>query len=131
MFGLFCSRTLSNIINKVHERAVKVVLNDHTSDFETFQNNNHVYNHQRNIQILLIEIFKTKMIFLHQLWQLNLKGKIPIKTAIDVKSLRRKGTLYFSVETLSPKINLKYVLGNRFVIAFRQWIYYSFPCRLR
>ena len=47
-------------MNKVHERAVKVVLNDHTSDFETFQNNNHVYNHQRNIQILLIEIFKEK-----------------------------------------------------------------------
>ena len=49
--------------HKVHERAVKVVLNDYTSDSETFQNNNNVCNHHRNIQNLLIEIFKTKMIF--------------------------------------------------------------------
>ena len=47
------------MINKVHERALRVILNDHESDFETLlQNNNDVCNHHRNIQTLLIEIFK-------------------------------------------------------------------------
>ena len=45
--------------NKVHERALRVILNDHESDFEILlQNNNDVCNHHRNIQTLLIEIFK-------------------------------------------------------------------------
>ena len=60
--SMLCARTSNNMINKVHERALRVVLNDHTSDFETFlQNSNDVCNHHRNIQILLIEIFKTKI----------------------------------------------------------------------
>ena len=55
---MFCS---NNMINKVHERAIKVLLNDHESDFETLLKiNNEVSNHHRNIQTLLIEIFKIK-----------------------------------------------------------------------
>ena len=38
-----------------------MILNDHGSDFKTLlQNNNDVCNHHRNIQTLLIEIFKIK-----------------------------------------------------------------------
>ena len=32
---MFCSRTSNNMIKKVHERALRVILNDHESDFET------------------------------------------------------------------------------------------------
>ena len=40
---MFCSRTSNNMINKVHERALRVILNDHESDFETLlQNNNDI-----------------------------------------------------------------------------------------
>ena len=57
---MFCSRNLQQY-DKVHERALRVVLNDHTSDFKTLlQRNNDVYNHHKNIQNLLIEIFQTK-----------------------------------------------------------------------
>ena len=49
------------MINKVHERALKIILNDYESHFEALlQNNKDVCNHHRNIQILLIEIFKLK-----------------------------------------------------------------------
>ena len=42
-------------------RALRVTFNDHESDFETLLlNNNDVCNHHRNIQTLLIEIFKIK-----------------------------------------------------------------------
>ena len=32
---MFCSRTSNNMINKVYERALRVILNDHESDFGT------------------------------------------------------------------------------------------------
>ena len=49
---MFCSRTSNNMINKIHERALRLILNDHTSDFDTLllQNNNDTCNHHRNIQ---------------------------------------------------------------------------------
>ena len=65
------------MINKVHEQALRVVLNDHTSDFKMHRcRKNH-----RNIQNLLIEIFETKMILLLRLWDLCLKGEIPLTTS--------------------------------------------------
>ena len=36
---MFCSRTSNNMINEVHERVLRVLLNDHESDFEKFQSN--------------------------------------------------------------------------------------------
>ena len=32
---MFCSRLTNNKIDKIHERATKIVLNDHVSNFET------------------------------------------------------------------------------------------------
>ena len=49
------------MLNEVHERALRVLLNGHESDFETLLYiNNEVCNHHRNIQTLLIAIFKIK-----------------------------------------------------------------------
>ena len=49
------------MINKIHERALRVILNNHETDFEVLlQNNIDVCNHHINIQILLIKIFKIK-----------------------------------------------------------------------
>ena len=48
---MFCSRTSDNMINKVHERAVRLILNNQRSDFDTpSQNNNDTCSHHRNIQ---------------------------------------------------------------------------------
>ena len=47
------------MINKIHERALRLILNDHTSDFDTLlQINNDTCNHHRNIQTLMTEIYK-------------------------------------------------------------------------
>ena len=55
---MFCSKTSNNIINKIHERILRFILNDHISDFDTLlQNNNGTCNH-RNIQTLMVEIYK-------------------------------------------------------------------------
>ena len=62
--------------NKAQERALRVIVNDHERDFETLlQNNNNVCNHHRNIQTLLIEIFKIKKGFAPLIMGSILKGK--------------------------------------------------------
>ena len=49
------------MINKIHERALQLILNDHTSDFVTLlQNNNDTCNRHKNIQTFMIEIYKIK-----------------------------------------------------------------------
>ena len=52
-------RKLNKMINKVHERELRLVLNVLASDLKTLlQKNNDVCNHCKNIQTLLIEILK-------------------------------------------------------------------------
>ena len=49
------------MINKLHERALRVVLGDDLSYLESlFQNNINIYSHHKNIQSLIIEMFKIK-----------------------------------------------------------------------
>ena len=49
------------MINKVHEQALKVILGDNSSDFESLlQNNKDICSHHKNIQSLMIEMFKIK-----------------------------------------------------------------------
>ena len=49
------------MINRVHERAFKVILSDDLSDFKSLlQNNRNIRSHHENIQSLMIEMFKTK-----------------------------------------------------------------------
>ena len=56
---MFCSRTSNNMINKIHERALRLILNYHRSGFDTLlQNNNDTCNHHKNI--LMVEIYKIK-----------------------------------------------------------------------
>ena len=58
---VFFSRTSNNTVNKIHERALQLILNDHTSDFDKLlQNNNDSCNHHRSIRTLMIEIYKIK-----------------------------------------------------------------------
>ena len=58
---MFCSRTSNNMINRVHQRALRVILGDDLSDFESLlQNNRDIRSHHKNIQSFMIEIFKIK-----------------------------------------------------------------------
>ena len=58
---MFCSRTSNNMINKVHERALRLILGGDLSDSELLlQINKDICSHHKNIQSLMIEIFKIK-----------------------------------------------------------------------
>ena len=92
------------MINKVHEKALRAILNHHESDFETLlQNNNDVCNHHRNIQTLLIEIFKTKKGFVSPIMESILKGR---KNISNVRNFQKfdaetKRTAYFGLESIN------------------------------
>ena len=47
--------------NKLHERSLRIILNDYSGCFNILlENNNGICNHHRNIQALLTEVFKIK-----------------------------------------------------------------------
>ena len=50
-----------NMMNEIHGRALRLLINDHISGFDTLlQNNHHKCNRLRNIQTLMVEIYKIK-----------------------------------------------------------------------
>ena len=58
---MFCSRTLNYRINKLHERALRILYRDDISTFKQLLNEDKsVTVHDRNIQLLAIEMYKVK-----------------------------------------------------------------------
>ena len=55
---MFCSKTSNNMINKVHEGVLRVILSDDLIDFESLlQNNKDICSHHKNIQSLMMAMF--------------------------------------------------------------------------
>ena len=58
---MFHSRKINNRVNSLHERALRVVYRDYNATFsELLNKDKSVTIHQRNLQLLATEIFKTK-----------------------------------------------------------------------
>ena len=56
---MFCSRTINNKINRIQERALRLVYLDYTCSFvDLLKMDNSVTIHQRNIRLVAIEMFK-------------------------------------------------------------------------
>ena len=56
---MFSSRKDNNLINRIHERSIRIVNDYNKSNFENLlQKNNKITNQQRNLQILRIEVYK-------------------------------------------------------------------------
>ena len=59
---MFHNRKLNNYVNRIHERALRIAYQDHSSAFnELLAKDSSFKIHDRNLQKLLIEIFKVKM----------------------------------------------------------------------
>ena len=143
LIWMFCSRTSNDMINKIHERALRLILNDHTSDFDTLlQNNNDTCNRHRNIQALMIEIYKMKNnlnppimdnMFERRNNTYNLRNFQEFAT-------KRKRTVKMGLETLnyrSPQLwsilpeNLRQINSLvQFKESVRKWVCIDCPCRL-
>ena len=57
---MYCQRKSNNLINRIHERALRIAYSDYVSDCNTLlAKDDSVTIHERNIQALILEIYKT------------------------------------------------------------------------
>ena len=56
---MFCSKGISDKVNHLHKRVLQIVYLDYTSSFEKLlEKDNSITIHQRNIQLVAVEMFK-------------------------------------------------------------------------
>ena len=131
------------MINKIHELALRLILNDHASDFETlFQNNNDTRNHHRNIQTLMIEIYKMKINLNPPIMDNMLESR---NNTYNLKNFqgfatKRKTTVKMGFETLNyrspqswsilPETLRQINSLVQFKESIRKWVCIDCPCRL-
>ena len=134
---MFCSRTSNNMIKKLHERSLRIILNDYLSDFNILlENNNDICNHHRNIQALLTEVFKMKNELAHPIMESILNKRFNTYNL----TMERKKTVWYGLETLSyryPQLwsllpeSLKEMNSlSQFTRNIKHWICRDCPCRL-
>ena len=59
LIWMFCSRSLNNLINRIHERALRLILNDNVSTFQDIlEITKEKMIHQNNLKNLAKEIYK-------------------------------------------------------------------------
>ena len=94
LLWMFCSRSMNNKINRIHERALRLVYLDYVSSFEDLlKKDNSVTIHQRNIQFLAIEMFKA----------LNGLGPEIMRSLFNIDYNTRKNKSFHR-----PNVNSKY-----------------------
>ena len=56
---MFCPRRSNNLINKLQEQALRITYNNQLTAFKSLvSNHNEITIHQRNLQVLMTEIYK-------------------------------------------------------------------------
>ena len=116
---------------------MRLILNDHTNDFDTlFQNNNETCNHHRNIQTLMIEIFKMKNNLNPPIMGFRFERRNNPYNLRNFQEFttKRKRTVKMSLETLkcrSPQLrsilpeNLRQINSLvQFKESIRKWVLY-------
>ena len=101
---MLCSRTSNKMINKLHERSLRIILNDYSSNFNILpENNNDKCNHLINIQTLLIEVFKMKNELAPPVMEpiLNKKFNTYNLRNFEEFATERKRTVWYGFETCS------------------------------
>ena len=137
------NRKINNRINRIHERALRVVYNNDNATFpQLLEKDNAVKIHDRNLQILATEMFKVKL------------GMAPV-TMNDVFCIRKNDyntrkadefqshcvkTVHYGTETasfLGPKLwsilanEYKRIINiNDFKSKIKSWVPQNCPCRL-
>ena len=140
---MFHSKKIDNRINRIQERALRIVYQDYSSCFEDLlQKDNSLTNHQRNIQKLATEIFKVTIGNAPKLMEevfdivdipYNLRNQTKFKS-YPVKTVK------YGLETVSylgPKVwnlvpdNLKNLTTlSDFKTQIKKWVPINCPCKL-
>ena len=136
------SRTLNARINRIHERALRIVYSDDTSSFEyLLRKDNSFTIHERNIQSLAIELFKivhgTSPEIMNSVFPLKAENRFNSTNVFETHNVR---TVHNGTNTLSflgPKIwsilpkDIKMITSLiEFKKKIRSWKPEKCPCRL-
>ena len=106
---MFCSRNANNLINKIQERSLRLITNDKTSTFEhLLQANNEITTHQRNLQVLMVEVFKIINGFAPPIMEdfFLLHEKTHNVRNFQILSFESKKTVRYSLETVKYRTSL-------------------------
>ena len=98
---MFHYRKLNNHINRIHERALRIVYQDHNSTFEELLAKDGSFKiHDRNLQRLLIEIFQVKMKLAPEIMNevfVIIESPYPLRNELRFK-LRNIRTVRYGIE---------------------------------
>ena len=102
---MFHSRTINNKINRLHERALRIIYSDFKSTFEgLLRKGNFFAIHERNIQSLAIEIYKflngLSPSFLNNVFHKNISNSYDLQNHKELYSINPK-TVRYGTETVS------------------------------
>ena len=105
LIWMFHSRNMNNKVNRLHERALRIVYFDFKSSFEgLLMKGNSSSIHERNIQSLAIEIYKflngLSPSFLNNVFHKNVSNSYDLRNHKDLYS-RNPKTVRYGTETVS------------------------------
>ena len=138
------NRKLNKKINKAHERALRIVYGDHKTNFSKLLNiDKFITIHQRNLEYLLIEIYKVKKgispTIINEIFQFFGNPVYEIRIGVHLPS-RNSRTVFFGIESiinLGAKLwnmipeNIKsYESLNIFKFKIKYWTPSHCPCRI-
>ena len=106
---IFHSRTLNTRINRIHERALRIVFRDDKSSFDELLEKSGSYTiHQRNIQTLGIELYKVyyglSPKIMNQVFPLNSTSTHPGENDFETRNVRSVSWGTETLAHLGPKI---------------------------
>ena len=140
---MFHNRNLTNHINRIHERALRILYQDHNSTFEELLAKDGSFKiHDRNLQILLIEIFKVKMKLapeiMNEVFDI-IESPYPLRNKLRFKS-RNIRTVRYGIETAAfagskiwsciPSELKESTSLNEFRSKIKTWKPEDCPCKL-
>ena len=141
---MFHSRKLNSRINKLHERALRMVYQDYVSSFtELLEKDKSTTIHNRNIQLLATELFKVKNglspAFMNKIFVENAQHYYDFRKKPNSREIRLT-TVYNGTETLTffrtqnlgncARLHKKSSSLEEFKLKIKLWNPENCPCRL-
>lgn len=130
---MFCSSTMNKKINRIHERALRVVYRDYTSSFDDLLCKDKCLTfHQRNIHQVAIEMFKIKQgispPFMKELFTDDFRRPNVNSVKKGYRSLRNFGPIVWN-DMLPRKLKLCESV-DEFKLEIKNWKPENCPCEL-